>query len=426
MPHQPSETFSEHLFRETYGEVFSVLFRKYGPAHQSDLEDALQDAFYTALKTWPLSGSPDNPKAWLLQVTQNKLLNTLKQAGRRARPLSCASAEAMFEQATEPDTEDSQLRLLFALCQPTLSPSAQIMFALKYLGGFGVQEIAQGLQQSKEAVYKSLQRSKSFFQQLPPHFLEVPVQHNAQRLPWVLKSIYLLFNEGYDTASGNSLLNHDICLEAVRLTKLLVNPFGEQAPEVHHLLALLYFQCARFAARTQSDGAFVPLSEQDRNLWDRKLMTLGFRHLHQTFPAQGNAYYTQACIAGLHLTAPTYAQTDWAGILRLYNILVQQEPSSFVVQINRAVALAHCQGPTSAIALLQQLPQEAHNYYLYHTALAHLYTQTGQLTEATACYQKALALPLSPAHQKVIQNKLAALAPAVVKPEPTSVPIFLP
>ncbi|RNI31964.1 sigma-70 family RNA polymerase sigma factor [Rufibacter immobilis] len=410
MPHPPNPSsaqpiFStEHLFRETYGEVFSLLYRRYGPAHQESIEDALQEAFYAALKVWPTKGLPQKPQAWLLTVAQHKLLNHLKRSNLHQAAAQQYAQENPAVALCEGETQESQLQLLFACCHPKLSESAQIIFALKHLGGFGVEEIAQGVQQSKEAVYKSLQRSRKFFQTLSPDFMELDIQASPDRLQNVLRILYLLFNEGYDTTQGNNLLNRDICLEAVRLTHLLQEKMGQQRLEVRHLLALQYFQLSRFETRLDDQGRFVPLSRQDRSQWDKPLISRGYHFLKEAFPRQLNPYYLQACIAGLHAAAPTYAQTDWCAIKRLYDLLLQQN-NSFIIALNSAIAVAECDGVAQGINLLLDLKESAAHYYLYHIALGDLYHRSRQPAQAKACYQTALRLTSSPARQEIIQQK---------------------
>ncbi|MBA9079858.1 RNA polymerase sigma factor [Rufibacter quisquiliarum] len=294
----------EHLFRETYGEVFSLLYRRYGAAHQQDIEDALQEAFYAALKVWPTKGLPEKPQAWLLRVTHNKLLNHLTRRAVHQTAVQQLELEKDCFAPGEDETRDSQLQLLFACCHPQLTSSAQLIFSLKHLGGFGVEEIAQGLQQSKDAVYKSLQRSKKFFQHLSPDFIEIDILASPERLQNVLHVLYLLFNEGYDSTRGTSLLNQEICYEALRLTHLLDQRFAGKELPVRHLLSLLYFHLSRFETRVDGQGRFVPLARQERAQWDRHLIRRGFHFLQDAFPAKVNPYYLQACIASLHAAAP--------------------------------------------------------------------------------------------------------------------------
>lgn len=395
---------TEHLFRETYGEVFSHLYCRYGPLHQESIEDALQEAFYAALKEWPTKGIPEKPQAWLLAVARNKLLNHLQRNKLHPSVVQQWEQENSGIATGEEENRDSQLQLLFACCHPRLSPSAQVIFALKHLGGFGVEEIAQGMQQSKEAVYKSLQRSKKFFQTLSPDFIEITMQASPERLQHVLHIIYLLFNEGYDTTQGNALLNKDICFEAVRLTQLLETRFGKKEMAVKHLLALLYFHLSRFETRTDAHGHFVPLSRQDRSQWDQQSIALGFHFLQHAFPDRLHPYYLQACIASLHAIAPTYDQTNWPAIKRLYDLLLQQN-NHFVIALNRAVAIAECDGITEGIQVLLALKEEARHYYLYHITLGDLYVRNQQPARAKACYQTALSLTPSQTRQKIIKQK---------------------
>ncbi|MGV3540020.1 MAG: RNA polymerase sigma factor [Rufibacter sp.] len=408
MPHRLNSTSAkpahstEHLFRETYGEVFSLLYRRYGPAHLETIEDALQEAFYTALRIWPTKGQPEKPQAWLLTVAQNHLLNHLKREAIRQKVALPAATYASA--AAEGEPAESQLHLLFALCHPDLSAQAQVIFALKHLGGFGVEEIACGLQLTKEAVYKILQRSKLFFQKLSPKFLEVDIRATPGRLQNVLHILYLMFNEGYDTTQGESLLNQDICLEAVRLTHLLHETVGSQEVAIGHLLALQYFQLSRFDARLDDLNRFVPLSRQDRSKWDQRLIQMGFHYLNQGFPDKINPYYLQACIASIHAAAPSPAHTHWCTIKRLYDVLLQHS-YTFIIAMNRAIAVAECEGLAQGISLLLELESAASHYYLYHVALGDLYVRNQQPGKAKTCYQKALLLTSSGTRKEIIRQK---------------------
>jgi RNA polymerase sigma-70 factor (ECF subfamily) len=377
-------------------------------------EDIVQDAMVQALHSWPFQGVPDNPRAWLYRVAKNKALDVV----RREKLFQQISVEVDYltnQEAAEgamvnhyffdEDITDSQLRMLFAICHPAIAIESQLAMCLKILCGLSVREIAAAFLTNEETITKRLYRAKEKIKQDGIR-LEVPVGRElARRLDAVLKSIYLLFNEGYNSSHPDQLIRRDLCEEAMRLGLLLTQTPQTQAPVVNALMALLCFQAARFDARTDDDGAIVLLADQDRSRWNHQLIQKGHEFLN--ISAEGEApseYHLEAGIAMLHSIAPTYEATDWSTVLLYYDLLLKLKPSP-VVALHRAVAFARVEGPELAITVVLALTDLEKNQY-YQAILADLYQQSGQVKEAQQHYRNAISLTTSVAEKKLLEKKL--------------------
>lgn len=398
----------EHFFRHEAGRLHGALTRRFGVQNLSLIEDAVQEAMLRALRTWSMGGVPPNPSAWISRVAINLALDALRHDGMSAAkeeavaayleqtaPAAPDAAEAAALAVDEHAIRDDALRLLFVCCHPAVSPDAQVVLALKVLGGFGTAEIARAFLSTEAAIEKQLTRTKQRLRdagvrfELPPAGAEL-----AARLDGVLATLYLLFNEGYKASSGESLVREDLCREAVRLTALLVAHPAGNTPRAHALLALMLFNAARFATRVDAQGELLRLEAQDRAKWNRPLIDRGLRHLIAA--AQGDAlteYHVQAGIAACHCLAPDAASTDWARILAHYDDLLRIKPSP-VVALNRAVAVANLHGPAAGLAALAAMPDRARleRHYLFHAVSAELHWRLGAHREAAEGFRQALRL----------------------------------
>ncbi len=403
-----------HLFRHEAGRMASVLTCMLGFDRLDLAEDIVHDAMVQALQSWPFQGIPDNPRAWLYRVAKNKALDVVRRENR-FRQIS-ADADYLHQQATDAmaqplffdeDITDSQLRMLFAICHPAIAPESQMTMCLKILCGLSVREIAGAFLTNEETITKRLHRAKEKIRQ--DGRLEVPGgRHLPGRLNAVLKTIYLLFNEGYNSLHPDTLIRRDLCEEAMRLALLLTQTPRTQAPAVDALLALMCFQAARFDARLDERGAIVLLADQERSRWNADLIRKGGEYLNRS--AEGDApseYHLEAGIAWLHCIAPTYAATDWPTILLYYDLLLERKPSP-VVALHRAVALAEVEGPLSAIVSVTNLPELDKNHY-YHAILGDLYERNRQFAPARQHYEQAWHLTPSKAEKKLLERKLAEL-----------------
>jgi len=412
---EPTPGLPEHYFRHEFGRLVSVLSRRFG-VHRVELcEDAVQTALLRAVQSWPQRGLPDDRSAWLYRVALNEVLGGLRR-GKRTDTSADDIDELVAETGTEEgvfmenEVKDDQLRMLFVSANPEIPRESQIVFALKILCGFSVEEIALRLFQGREAVYKRLQRARSALRDCIGEPELADVGQLASRLPAVLEILYLLFTEGYSSAQPDRLIRHELCEEAIRLGKLLEeHPVGA-APEVAALLALMYLDTARFESRVDGTGGLLLLEQQDRSRWDRELIQIGISYLHGA--ARGESftrYHAEAAIAAEHCLAPTYKETRWPEIARLYQMLDSVSPSP-INTLNRAIAIAEWQGPEAGLALLEALkaPSWLLGYYLWDATLGELYRRSGDSERATVHLTRALDAAPTDAEKALLRRRLEA------------------
>ncbi len=416
----PTDELVDHLFRRHSAKIVATLTRVFGSRNLDMVEDVVQDALLKALQQWPFKGIPENPAAWLTLVAKNRALDLLR------RDASLASKAEEIERAlpgptppahlTSPrlpsDAEmDDQLALILLCCHPALPVEYQIALTLKTACGFSTAEIARAFLTPQPTIAQRLVRAKRQIRDHdividPPSLADLPA-----RIDSVLRVIYLLFNEGYAATSGDDLVRSDLCEEAIRLGTLLVNQSPLKLPPAHALLALMMLQAARLPARTQDDGSLALLSEQNRELWDRKLINLGMHHLGES--ATGNkitTYHLQAEIAAIHATSTSELDTDWPKLVQLYDDLYKLEPTPIVL-LNRAIAISRAEGPHAGLAALEQI--DAHhalrNYHLLPAVTAELWKQVGDRERAAQSYQRALECPCSAPERTFLENQLQRL-----------------
>ncbi|HZT01635.1 MAG TPA: sigma-70 family RNA polymerase sigma factor [Steroidobacteraceae bacterium] len=406
----------EHYFRHEFGRLVSVLSRRFG-VHRVELcEDAVQTALLRAVQSWPQRGLPDDRSAWLYRVALNEVLGALRRAKHTdtsADDIEELAAEAGTEEAVflENEVKDDQLRMLFVSANPGIPRESQIVFALKILCGFSIEEIALRFFQGREAIYKRLQRARAALRECIAEPQSADVGQLASRMPAVLEILYLLFTEGYSSAQPDRLIRHELCEEAIRLGRLLEeHPVGSAAPEVAALLALMYLDTARFESRVDGTGGLLLLEQQDRSLWDRELIQIGVAYLHRA--ARGDnftRYHAEAAIAAEHCLAPTYQETRWAEIARLYQMLDRVSPSP-INTLNRAIAIAEWQGPEAGLALLEALkpPSWLLGYYLWDATLGELYRRRGDPERAMVHLTRALDAAPTDAEKALLRRRLEA------------------
>jgi RNA polymerase sigma-70 factor (ECF subfamily) len=415
-PHSPHQLV-DHLFRTSAGQMVAWLTRVFGPAHLDLVEEVVQDALVKALQQWPYSGVPDNPSGWLFRVARNGALDVLRRSSSfHSRAYAIAlelqrTAGAADRPPLPDDIEDDELRMVFMCCHPSLPGDARVALSLKTVGGFSVAEIARAFLASETTIAQRLVRAK---RALRDHGvgLELPAGSDlAARLDSVLEVIYLLFNEGYSAHAGENLVRHDLCGEALRLGRLVARSPRIVSPAAHALVALMALQAARLPARIDARGELVLLEDQDRALWDQKLVALGFAHLERS--AEGGAvttYHVQAAIAALHARSTPDA-TAWAEILALYDELLALNPSP-VVRLNRAVALSRVRGPAAALEALAPLEAEPalEQYFLFYCVTGRLLTELGDAAAAATAYRAALERPCSEPERRFVTRALAELS----------------
>lgn len=395
------------------------LTRIFGAAHLSLAEDAVQEAFVAALESWRERGVPDDPAAWLLTVARNRALDRLRRGALFAalEPKVADWATALQDRGGADERGplgDDELSMIALCCHPELAEDARLALTLKVACGFSVEEIARALLAKPEAIAQRIVRAKGRIRDLGLS-LDMPSGHAMQeRMPSVLRTIYLLFNEGYAASGGEVLIRHEICAEALRLAEVVARHPLARTPEAEALAALLCFQHSRYAARTSSDGTPILLAEQDRTLWDGRLIARGFEHLSRARGGENvTALHMEAGAASVHAAARSWAATDWVTLKSYYDTLMEIAPSP-VVSLNRAIAVAAVDGAEIALSEIEHLARDplVAKYVPFHMTIGDLELQRGRRGAARAAFETALALPVSEAERRLIQRKIASCSDA--------------
>src|SRR3984957_17166671 len=421
--HEQIRELLDSLYRVDSGRILATLIRLLGDFDLA--EEAMHEAFAAALSLWPTSGVPDNPRPWLISTARFKAIDTLRRRARfdasqdeLARHLEAQSSSAggsnkggsLEDGSLENDSlEDDRLRLIFTCCHPSLAPEARVALTLREVCGLTTEEIAKAFLTTPRTLAQRIVRAKAKIRETSIPY-EVPTpQELPERLDAVLQVIYLVFNEGYSAAAGAEVTRAELTGEAIRLGRLLTGLQPE--PEVNGLLALMLLQESRRAARTSPAGELILLESQDRALWNREQIAEGVGLVEKALSSRRFGPYTlQAAIAAVHAEAESTAATDWRQIVALYNQLVRIQPSP-VAYLNRAVAIAMCDGPEAGLKHIDALLEhgELSNYYLAHSARAELYRRLGRTAEARASYERALALTQQEPERQFLQERIRQL-----------------
>ena len=413
MQQEPNQLV-DHLFRTEAGKMTAVLTRLFGFKQHETAEDIVHDTICQALKEWRFNRVPENPTAWLYRVAKNKAIDYLRRENRMAEITSELKPLLKSEYTlptvvnfyfNENEIADSQLRMMFAACHPAIPEEAQIALVLKTLCGFSVEEIARAFLSNKDSIEKRLYRAKEKIREANIQ-LDVPTGHDLRtRLETVLQCIYLLFNEGYNSSTSDTLIRKDLCYEAIRLCILLTENELSNLPDTNALLALMCYNASRFDARIDNEGLIVLLQNQDRSKWNKELILKGQYYLNISSAGKGiSNYHLEAAISSMHCFAPSFKQTDWKTILSMYNLLAERKPSP-VVLLNRAIALSFAESKRAAITEIRKL-DSLQNHYLYNAALGDLYFEIGQITEAITFYERAIKQTHSLQEQELLKKKL--------------------
>ncbi|MEP7144624.1 MAG: DUF6596 domain-containing protein [Ferruginibacter sp.] len=401
-----------HLFRTEYRKIISVLSNLFGIEYIEIVEDIVSDTFLLATELWGLKGLPPNPTAWLYTVAKNKARDYIKHDTIFAQKItseikqSSPASEEIEIDLSGKNINDSQLAMMFAICHPCISTEAQIALSLNLLCGFGAEEIADAFLTNKEVIYKRLTRAKEKLRAEKVKIEQPSLAEINNRLPTVLTTLYLLFNEGYYSASQKTALQKELCVEAMRLAFLLIENQHTNKPAVNALLSLMCFHSSRFEARVNENGEIILYHDQDTNLWNRELISKGEYYLNQASRGdQLTKYHLEAAIAYWH-THKSDTPEKWENILQLYNKLLQLEYSP-IAALNRTYALAKANGKEAAIIEAEKL--KLADNHLYHSLLGNLYT-TVDGEKALQHFNTALHLAKSDSDRLAIIKNINGLS----------------
>jgi RNA polymerase sigma factor (sigma-70 family) len=399
-----------HLFRTEYRKIVSVIAKRFGMEHLEVAEDIASDTFLTASQSWGLNGPPENPTAWLYNVSKNKAKNYLQRIKLFEHKIAPVIGQTRDLEGGELDLSpqnivDSQLQMMFTVCHPCITTEAQIGLSLRILCGFGIEEIADAFLTNKETINKRLFRAKEKLRGEKLK-IEFPAESEIEeRLDAVLATIYLLFNEGYYSISQNNTVRKELCIEAMRLCTMLVENIRTNKPRVNALLSLMCFHASRFDARTDKNGHLILYEDQDANLWNADLISKGGYFLHAA--ASGNEvskYHLEAGIAYWN-TRKEDTKEKWENILQFYNRLLQTEYSPFAA-LNRTYALSKANSRQEAIVEAEKL--ELNDNQFYFMLLGELYTDLDK-TKAKANFEKACTLAKTESDKQAIKRKMNGL-----------------
>src|SRR5262245_28941027 len=416
VPEQLGRTI-ETLYRSESGRVLATLVRLLGDLDLA--EEAMHEAFAAALESWPQIGIPDHPCPWLISTARFKAIDAMRRRARfnGAQRDLIVHMDSRVNDAPSgnEEIEDDRLRLIFTCCHPALPPEAQIALTLREVCGLTTEEIARAFLVTPATLAQRIVRAKAKIREAPIPY-EVPSpQELPERLDAVLQVVYLVFNEGYSAAAGAEVTRAELTGEAIRLGRLLAELQPE--PEVIGLLSLMLLQESRRAARTSPTGELILLENQDRSLWNREQIAEGVGLVEKALKSRRFGSYTlQAAIAAVHAEAESAAATDWRQIVALYNQLVRIQPSP-VAYLNRAVAIAMCDGPEAGLKHIDAVLEhgELANYYLAHSARDAEYRRLGRAAEARASYERALALTQLEPERQFLQERIRQLKQKLLK-----------
>ena len=391
------------------------LTRLLGPAWLNVAEEAVQEAMLRALQTWPYQGVPENPAGWLFRVAHNSAIDAVRRTkifGDKTDAIVADLSRSATVAPQNPDLEeqlrDDELRMIFMCCHPEIGHESSVELSLKTVGGFNVREIARAFLADDATIAQRLVRAKRLIRD---EGLSLEMPHGEElrrRLDAVSEVIYFMFNEGYAALEGESLIRQELCIEALRLGRLIASS-SIVTPSIHALVALMALQAARLPARTDDAGEIVLLDSQDQSRWDHKLIALGFHHFDQSMSGNDvSEYHVQAAIAATHARASEPGSRDWPVILELYDQLIAIKNSP-VIALNRAVAVGKVRGPAEALAAIESLDQNRglRHYHLLLAVRGQFLFELGKTSAAAECYRAALECRCSEPERRFLQRKLA-------------------
>jgi len=410
----------DQLFRREWGKLVAVLTKLFGTENLQLAEDVVQETLLSALNNWKINGLPNNPEAWLFSAARNKAIDILRkqqlhqQYTRNITPLlksEYSLSPTVHELVNANSIDDDQLKMMFVCCHPMLSSEAQVAIILKTLCGFSVAEIAKAFVCSYDTIEKRLYRARQALKENNVSFDLPNLNQLNERLENVLTAIYLLFNEGYNSTHHDDLIRTDLMQEAIRLCELTCKSKLVNNGSGYALLSLMCFTAARNKARIDNRGNIVLLKEQDRTLWDIKLIIRAIEYLDKSSASEKvSRYHIEAGIAFEHAKAKQYADTNWKNVLHYYDVLYQLQPSP-IVALNRAIIIAETHGAATAIEAIHAIPniEQLKNFYLLPATLGELHSQLHQNEKAVKYFIEAMQLTQSAAEKYLLQQKIDRL-----------------
>lgn len=414
---QHTEQLIDHLFRHQSGKMVAVLSHITGLRQIQLVEDIVQDTFVSALQHWKIKGTPEDPAAWLMQVAKNKAVDLVRRLNYHTRYVKSQPGTATEQEVAaffhEQEMNDSELRMIFACCHPSFSKEDQVALTLKLVFSFSVSEIARALVLSDAAMQKRLIRAKELLK-TGDIKLEIPSGKQLQnRLAIVRTILYVLFNEGYLSHKKEEIIRHDLCMEAIRCAKIITEHPATSNPINDALLSLFCLHAARFNSRISDSNELILLEEQDRSLWDRELIKVGYHYLNRASETPViSQYHIESAIAAEHSMAKDFKTTNWNRILSLYNLLAETSPAPAIL-LNRSIVLSQLGDTEKAIAQvlsiggIEQLIRTDHQYA---SVLGYLYMKLSDRIKALSYLQQAKAITHSPAEQKLLQTRIDFLS----------------
>ena len=404
----------DHLFRHESGKMVAVLSRLIGFENFETAQDIVQDTLLRAMQSWRYGSIPHNPSAWLYRVAKNKAIDFVRREKKYQQIVPqyanllqseyglTSIVATMF---SDNEIQDSQLRMMFACCHSSINEESQIAIILKTLCGLNVSEIARAFICTEDTISKRIYRAK---EKIRAEKIELEVPDDEllpERLDAVLKSLYLLFNEGYNSSQPDQLIRRDLCEEAIRLCFLLTQNNRIRFPRTYALLALMHFQTSRFDTRIDSTGSIILLKNQDRGLWNKETIQKGFDLLEQAAePFETSTYHFEAAIASLHAAAPSFEQTDWKSIYDLYELLYRYQPNP-IIALHKAIASGYAISKENALDELTKLKGLEKNH-LYYASLGEIYYELKKPSEAKSYFEQAMLYTTSISEQQLLRNKI--------------------
>ncbi|MHA7058118.1 RNA polymerase sigma factor [Aquimarina sp. M1] len=416
------DTTLNHLFRQESGKMVAVLIKIFGIENIEMAEDVVQDALVSALETWKFRGIPDNPKAWLYRTARNRAIDIIRRKkhckiidfsnpDRKLLTSEYTLSTIMDDFWKEQHIQDDFLAMMYACCHSDISPENQITFILKSLCGFSTKEVARSFLTTEDAISKRLYRTKEYFRKhkIRP---EIPFPDEIfSKTNVVLSTIYLMFNEGYNSKQKDQLIRKDLVSQAMWLCKSLLDNKRTRIPEAYALMALMLFHTARIDSRINDRQELILLPDQDRSMWNREFILQGSSYLNQSaFGTSLSTYHLEAAIAYEHCCAASYETTNWKVILGYYDLLLSSDNDP-IVFLNRCLVILELYGPEEALKTIEEIKHHKtmNKYYLYHAVSGEIHERLLQTNDAVVYYQQAIRLTDSKAEQNLLQKKIGRI-----------------